>query len=531
MGTRIETPPNNSGAADTRRIAALADNIDALADQTVVAAQRTTGGGTGGLEPLATLLGAVDRIIAAAITLLQRVDRSDVIIGHGITIDAWLRAIARRTGADTGMLLAAADRLADMPAVSAWFTDGTLSWGTVRGIVAATRNLTADQRAWLDATLADQRHRITVLDGDQIAAAVERLADDARPDLHRDRADRAFTNRYLAIQPALDGTARIHGTLDTETAAAALTAFDTTPHLRHHDDDREATAVRRQSNVDRFKALCEQRVTRTGHNRTSQSHTSDRDGDDGRTAATSDDTDGDRHTGETGGVCDACGAAPSTARPSMLIVADITALTGTTNPDAIASATAQLLWRTNNSPVELTADAAQRLACDATLRVVLADGTVPLGAGAAHPKISTSLRAALAVRDGGCRFAACHHPADRCDAHHLRPIADGGDTKLHNLALLCRAHHRAVHEGGWTATLHTDATITFTRRGTTLTSQPRATQRIRPTTPPPTGRPHRPQRRRQPDANSHGTDQQPAAPGNSERRTPTSNPSAAELPF
>jgi hypothetical protein len=28
--------------------------------------------------------------------------------------------------------------------------------------------------------------------------------------------------------------------------------------------------------------------------------------------------------------------------------------------------------------------------------------------------------------------------------------ADGGETALENLVLLCRPHHRIVHEQGWT---------------------------------------------------------------------------------
>ena len=35
------------------------------------------------------------------------------------------------------------------------------------------------------------------------------------------------------------------------------------------------------------------------------------------------------------------------------------------------------------------------------------------------------------------------------DAHHLEHWADGGATALDNLVLLCRRHHRKVHEGGW----------------------------------------------------------------------------------
>ncbi len=35
------------------------------------------------------------------------------------------------------------------------------------------------------------------------------------------------------------------------------------------------------------------------------------------------------------------------------------------------------------------------------------------------------------------------------DAHHVRHWADGGETSPGNCILLCRHHHRLVHEGGW----------------------------------------------------------------------------------
>ena len=33
------------------------------------------------------------------------------------------------------------------------------------------------------------------------------------------------------------------------------------------------------------------------------------------------------------------------------------------------------------------------------------------------------------------------------DGHHVKHWANGGETKLSNLATLCRFHHRLVHEG------------------------------------------------------------------------------------
>ena len=88
--------------------------------------------------------------------------------------------------------------------------------------------------------------------------------------------------------------------------------------------------------------------------------------------------------------------------------------------------------------------------------------TQPLEVGRATRVIQPAQRAALAVRDGGCVFPHCQRPLAWCDAHHLRHWLHGGPTDLANLALLCRAHHRAVHEGGWQLTRQPDGQLTAT---------------------------------------------------------------------
>ena len=80
--------------------------------------------------------------------------------------------------------------------------------------------------------------------------------------------------------------------------------------------------------------------------------------------------------------------------------------------------------------------------------------TQPLEVGRTSRVVTAAQRAALAVRDGGCAVAGCDRPLGWCEAHHLRHWLHGGPTDLANLALVCRAHHRAVHEGGWR--LHRD---------------------------------------------------------------------------
>ena len=47
--------------------------------------------------------------------------------------------------------------------------------------------------------------------------------------------------------------------------------------------------------------------------------------------------------------------------------------------------------------------------------------------------------------------------------HHLQHWAHGGPTTISNLALLCRRHHRAVHEEGYGVAREPDGALRFWR--------------------------------------------------------------------
>ena len=98
--------------------------------------------------------------------------------------------------------------------------------------------------------------------------------------------------------------------------------------------------------------------------------------------------------------------------------------------------------------IHVSAETARRLACDAA-QVTMQHGPAGevLSVGRRTRTISPALRRALAARDRHCRFPGCR--ATRCDGHHIRHWAHGGETALSNLMLLCRRHHRAVHEEGF----------------------------------------------------------------------------------
>src|SRR5262249_58616064 len=111
---------------------------------------------------------------------------------------------------------------------------------------------------------------------------------------------------------------------------------------------------------------------------------------------------------------------------------------------------------------DVSAEPSQRLACDAT-RVVMrhdADGRAT-EVGARTRTIPPALRRALQHRDKGCRFPGCGLPFGQ--GHHIRHWVHGGSTKLSNLTMLCRRHHRAVHEEGFQVERQPNGELCFRR--------------------------------------------------------------------
>jgi hypothetical protein len=110
----------------------------------------------------------------------------------------------------------------------------------------------------------------------------------------------------------------------------------------------------------------------------------------------------------------------------------------------------------------VSAETSQRLACDASRVVMRHDGDGRLlEIGVRTRTIPPALRRALLHRDRGCRFPGCGLPHGQ--GHHLRHWAQGGPTTLSNLALLCRRHHRAVHEEGYQVARQADGVLYFRR--------------------------------------------------------------------
>lgn len=138
--------------------------------------------------------------------------------------------------------------------------------------------------------------------------------------------------------------------------------------------------------------------------------------------------------------------------------------------------------RSDLDGVRVAAETSRRVACDAAM-VEMVHGKGGPGrneSGRSGPVLSVGhrtrtipphIRRALDERDRGCRFPGC--AARFTEAHHVKHWADGGETSLSNLLLLCRRHHRAVHEGRVRVSTDCAGTALFlTRKGRAMADLP-----------------------------------------------------------
>ena len=120
---------------------------------------------------------------------------------------------------------------------------------------------------------------------------------------------------------------------------------------------------------------------------------------------------------------------------------------------------------TVETDLALSPQATRRLACDcglvvATVTAATATDAAPLSIGRKTRTIPAALKRALLLRDRTCRFPGCDHRLF-LEGHHLQHWADGGETSLPNLALLCSLHHTYVHERGYRITQSAAGALAF----------------------------------------------------------------------
>ena len=134
--------------------------------------------------------------------------------------------------------------------------------------------------------------------------------------------------------------------------------------------------------------------------------------------------------------------------------------------------------RSDLDGIRVSAETSRRMACDAAVvAMVHAKDGAMLNVGRRTRTIPPHIRRALEERDRGCRFPGCG--CRFTEAHHVKHWADGGETSLGNTLLLCRRHHRAVHEGRVKVSVNGDGTVLFfTPKGRMLVDAPKPPLRM-----------------------------------------------------
>jgi hypothetical protein len=359
---------------------------------------------------------------------------------QGVAADAtagWLRARLRAGGGTCRGWVRTARALfrGPLPGTGRALAAGELSVAHAAVIAHGTHHLLSTTAAQAEPVLLEVARR---LDPPTLRKVVHHLAEVADPETAQEQSQHQHERRGLWVSPTLEGMVAIDGLLDPEAGETLLTALEPLARPTTADDTRNGS----QRRADALTELARRAL------------------------------EGGRLP-QTGGV-----------RPQVTVTVDLASLLG--HPDLPG---AEGDW---TGP--LPAETARRLACDATLtravvtrrhahgdtgdpgdpgdlaaRLRAAITLLPPALGGAPPEplelgrttrvISATQRRALAVRDGGCVFPGCDRPLAWCDAHHLRHWLHGGPTDLANLVLLCRAHHRAVHEGGWRLHRHPDGDL------------------------------------------------------------------------
>jgi hypothetical protein len=424
---------HSSGRPD--RLAALTVAVDGLATQDL---DGLTDAALA--EQVLMLRGLVDRLEGQWLAELAAVDArgaagADQGVQAGSTA-GWLRARLRMGAGAASSLVRTARALYRGPltGTATALAEGTISPAHAQVLACGTQDLAPATTAEAEPVLLEAARR---LDPSRLRRVVTHLRWVADPEGAQDRVERQHQRRGLWLSPTIDGMVAVEGLLEPEAGQTLLAALEPLARPASAADARSGGQRRADALTELARRTLE--AGRLPH---------------------------------TGGV-----------RPQLLVTVDLDSLLG---PGGLGGEVGGV------GPLD--PETCRRLACDGAVTRVLvtrlpthrhpdSDGglaarlraaagllppalggvpTRPLEVGRASRVVTAAQRAALVVRDGGCAVAGCDRPSAWCEAHHLVHWLHGGPTDLANLALVCRAHHRAVHEAGWRLHRHPDGRLTAT---------------------------------------------------------------------
>jgi hypothetical protein len=374
-------------------VAMIAAGLDAFGDASLWSMSTAEVG-----QLVVTMERIARRVSAAQVSALAQADRSGIAGQTGATSTAvWLHNVTDLPVGIGRARLALHQALANRPVVGAAFSAGDIGSEAATVVCSAIDTLPGGVPAAMNTDIEGLLVDIARDEGTK--AVVQRtmeIADRFAPDefAHQEAWNRS--QRWLKLIRQHDGTLKIRGVLDKESAALALAVLDPLAAPLPTVDGVPDTRLPEGRNADAFMQLCQLATPALPEVR-----------------------------GE---------------RPHMFVTTTLESLQLQVGSTLGSLEGGYLIGR----------EAVRRIACDANIiPVVLGSAGQPLDIGRSTRIVPQGLRRALILRDGGCAFPGCDRPPLWCDAHHIDHWADGGPTSLCNLALLCVRHHDRVHKDGW----------------------------------------------------------------------------------
>ncbi|HVS07421.1 MAG TPA: DUF222 domain-containing protein [Candidatus Dormibacteraeota bacterium] len=348
-------------------------------------------------EPLIEIRGVIDRSESVFADGVRRFDKSGEYKADGaLSLTAWLRWKCKLSGGAALERVEIARQLEQLPKTEAAFANGDLGYQHAVVMARAAEHVGAAAVRREEASLLDAARSMDPGQFVGVAKNFEHRVDAAGA---LAEANHAYQRRYFHISEPQDGMVRLDGVLDAEGGATLRGALQ--KFMTPVKDDARSYG---QRSADALVELGRQ--------------------------------------GGSGGK--RTGAGP---RPQLIIRASLDTLAGT--PGAPAGEL--------DGGGTVPAETVQRYACDSAIIRITGQGELDQELNHASRTVPASTRRALEARDRHCVFPGCTRPPIWCDGHHLVWWTRGGATALPNLALLCRPHHRGVHEEGWRLVRHKDA--------------------------------------------------------------------------
>jgi len=312
-----------------------------------------------------------------------------------LSLTAWLRWKCKLSGGAAAERVEVARQLEKLPQTQVAFANGELGYQHAVVMARAAEHVGAAAVRKEETSLLQAAQTMDPGQFTTVAKNFEHRVDAAGA---LAEANHAYQRRYFHIGEPEDGLVRLDGVLDAEGGAILRSALQ--PFMKPVKDDTRSYG---QRSADALVELGRQ--------------------------------------GSSGSKRD--GAGP---RPQLVIRASLDTLAG------VKGAPAGELEGGGTVPAETV----QRYACDSAISRITGQGELEHELNHASRTLPAATRRALEARDRHCVFPGCTRPLNWCDGHHLVWWTRGGATALPNLALLCRPHHRMVHEEGWRLDRHKD---------------------------------------------------------------------------